>query len=279
MFDSPENPTPTAPAAPVVSSGEPTPSAAPEVAPANVATPATFDPADFEQSLKQFGPDWSIQNWKEKLTEERSVLGKKGKELVELTRKHKELEDETGPFRKAMKEDPAFNSYISDSVRNYFASQAAEPTMQGYTPQNGANPLYGFDPNVQRLNQLENEMKMNRFNAEFQSLAAKDYPLDEDMANTLLTKSSEPGYDRMSPTELYFATYGSKVVELREQKAAQAAAAAIQTNNASYTPGASRQPAASTAPAGPPDMKGWTYEQFDAYARQQARTRLGGLGG
>ena len=279
MFDSPETPaTPTAPAAPATPSDVTAPVAAPAVAPANVATPATFDPAEFEQSLKQFGPDWSIHNWKDKLTEERKTLGTKGRELVEITRKYSELDAETAPFRKAMKEDQAFNSYISDSVRNYFASQAAEPTMQGYTPQNTANPLYGFDPNVQRLNQLENEMKMNRFNAEFQSLAAKDYPLDEDMANTLLAKSSEPGYDRMSPTELYFSQYGSKVVQLREQKAAEAAAAAIQTNNNSYTPGGARQPAASTAPAGPPDMKGWSYEQFDAYARQQARERLGGLG-
>src|SRR5512147_2498841 len=100
MFDNPETQPTVAPATPAAT---PTPAAAAPETTATPATPAAIDVHEFELSLKQFGPDWSASNWKDKLAESRKTLSKQGNELAELKRRMQETEQEIGPLRKAIK--------------------------------------------------------------------------------------------------------------------------------------------------------------------------------
>lgn len=272
MFENP-NETPVAPAAPVASSNPP---AAPEVVTAEAGTPPGFDVKAFDQLLKRnFGPDWSVDNVTDKLTEHRKGFSLQGKELSEFKRKYTEMQQQAGPFMEAMK-DQNFAAGVGDFVQNYFAQQAQQPTMQGYSPQYAA-PLSGFDPVLQRVQEMENQLRSTQLTQQLNDLVSHNFPLTQEMADQLIERYNDPNVGKLgSARDHYMVLFGDRVIELREQMAAKAAVEAVQKNNSSYTPG----PATSTTsvPSIPAvDFSKMSPEQFDAYARQRAEVVLGGM--
>jgi len=272
MFENP-NETPIVATAPAATSD---PAAAPATTVATTETPSAFDVAKFEQSLKQFGPDWTAQNYEQKLAETRQTLGKQGRELGDYKRKYTELEQKAAPLIGTIESDPNFRAGFEQYVRDFYSQAAQQPTMQGYTPQYAA-PMQGFDPYVQRMNQIESELRTNQLTQQLNDLAANNFPLTEDMANAVIERFNDPQVGKLgSARDHYMVLFGDKVVALREQLAAKAAVEAIQKNNSAYTPGPSH-----TAPAAintsPPDMTGWSTEQFNAYASKRAAEVLGAM--
>jgi hypothetical protein len=223
-------------------------------------TPA-FDPQAFEAKLKMFGPDWSLQNWEEKLSKTRSDLGEKGRRLAEMEQEHAPLK----PLVEAMK-DQNFRAHMHSSVASYYDNQ------QPQAPQQFSADT--FDPLAQLVNNQDIQLRTMQIDRELDKLESSGFPMDQARRDTVIERCLRTRWG--SARDNYMAEFGDQLIADREKAAIANTAAALQKNAGAYKNAPTRTP---MSPSGGVNVATMTPAQFSAYAQKRANEIIGEAGG
>lgn len=254
--------------APAISSNEAVSAqTAPPSAPTNVSPePAPFDAAAFSNHLKSFGPDWTPENWQEKVKTLHASNSRLGRENSEFKGKLKQFE----PWEQAMRNDPGFEEHVANSVRDYY--QNRQPGYQSMNPQQlGPQPLLNQNPALeQRLSALEHDTRIGKLVNDLEVLKQRGMPVTEMMQDEIVQKAVDTNYS-FTTEQYYMAMYGPQIMELKAQEAQRAAVAAIQQNNGVYR----QPPSGGTAPiATAPAVPAYGTPEYNAYAEKRVAELL-----